>query len=504
MKVAVVGAGIGGLFTAWRLLRSGKYSEVKVYEGSDRIGGRLLTWFPHDDDHAVRGELGGMRFIPAQHKLVAKLVADLRLESLEFPATTQFTYLRGEHLTRYGAVPYQLRPDERGLAPDALLQKVIATIAAHNGLNLKEMTRQEWDDKKPTLTWKNQLLSTIGFWNVMLDIVSNEGYKFITDGLGYYSLTSNWNAAEALQFIATDFADDPYYTLTDGYSALATTIASEIAEHIQINRSVSSLRRAGRQWELTFAGGGTEQADAVVLGLPGRAMDLVDFPADVKAKLAGLQTALIRVPAFKLFLLYKENWWSYGPGRFTTTLPIRQTYNFNVLPAKPGDTQLMAMATYDDLTAVPYWHGLEHAEAAQPANEGIGEVFHPHRFSGALNQNAATGLPVGFHVAPPGMVKRAQTQLAEATGKAIPAPHASAYMDWSEDPYGGGWSFWAPGTNVARVMAETRQLADSLFVVGDSFSGMQGWVEGALTYTEKLLQEKFELDPYLPGYYVGH
>eukprot|EP00172_Hildenbrandia_rubra_P003876 Plantae.Rhodophyta-Hildenbrandia_rubra.ctg67786.p1 GENE.Plantae.Rhodophyta-Hildenbrandia_rubra.ctg67786~~Plantae.Rhodophyta-Hildenbrandia_rubra.ctg67786.p1 ORF type:complete len:107 (+),score=7.73 Plantae.Rhodophyta-Hildenbrandia_rubra.ctg67786:74-394(+) len=44
--ISIVGAGIGGLYTAWRLaVDSGKYdgSRICIFEAKNRIGGRWLT-----------------------------------------------------------------------------------------------------------------------------------------------------------------------------------------------------------------------------------------------------------------------------------------------------------------------------------------------------------------------------------------------------------------------------------------------------------------------------
>lgn len=506
--VAIVGAGIGGIYTGWRLRQAGY--DVTIYEGSERVGGRLLTWFPNYPDRTVRGELGGMRFIPKQHQMVARLVRTLGLQPQSFPATAELWYLRDTYVKDFSdpaQVPYQLRPGEQGKSPDQLLKLVINEVARVNEIpDPFALTREKWDAIKPNLKWKGEPLSHFGFWNVTLDIVSAEAYSLITDGLGYYSLTSNWNAAEAMQFIATDFASDEYDTLMEGYSALATRLAGQFVAsggRVRTRSRVTRMDRVGRGWQLQFGNGATEQADVALLGLPGRAMELIAFPPEVEQKLAGLQSAVIRVPAFKLFLLYAQNWWPFGKGRTITDLPLRQTYNFNVVDSQRS---FMAMASYDDLTAVPYWHGLEREVHPDVLTAEARELFHPARFSGVPEGEEPTDQPPGFTPASPPMLSRAQEQLRLSSGLSqIPLPAASAYMDWNQDPYGGGWSFWAPGTNVPRVMTDMRYLADNLFVVGDSFSGIQGWVEGALTYAEKLLQgEPFKLPAFLPGYYVGH
>ena len=72
--IAIVGGGIGGIYTGWRLLSADDLGEqvapwaaardgglkISIFEGSDRIGGRLLSArSPHLPETTV--EVGGMR-----------------------------------------------------------------------------------------------------------------------------------------------------------------------------------------------------------------------------------------------------------------------------------------------------------------------------------------------------------------------------------------------------------------------------------------------------------
>ena len=86
VDVAVIGGGIGGIYTGWRLLTSplaqsrladwqaarGKL-RVAVFEGSGRLGGRLLSArSPHMPD--TTAEIGGMRYVAPAQTLVMGLV----------------------------------------------------------------------------------------------------------------------------------------------------------------------------------------------------------------------------------------------------------------------------------------------------------------------------------------------------------------------------------------------------------------------------------------------
>ena len=77
----------------------------------------------------------------------------------------------------------------------------------------------------------------------------------------------------------------------------------------------------------------------------------------------------------------------------------------------------------------------------------------------------------------------------------LPEPSLPLVKDWAEDPYGGGWHFWRPGINVAVTLPLVRQPIESMpvYICGESYTNQQGWVEGALTSAEHVLQKYFKL-----------
>jgi tryptophan 2-monooxygenase len=66
--IAIIGAGMGGLVSAYELLRAGA-SNVVLYEASGRIGGRAYSVPFTSQAPAFLAEMGAMRFPPSEYSL---------------------------------------------------------------------------------------------------------------------------------------------------------------------------------------------------------------------------------------------------------------------------------------------------------------------------------------------------------------------------------------------------------------------------------------------------
>jgi hypothetical protein len=116
--VLVVGGGMSGMYTAWKLQHDRPQLKIRLLEMADYIGGRLLSVKPPGSDTMV-AELGGMRYSEKAHPKVAALVKELEIATYEFNTPTQFYYLRGEHLPASAfdgrkPIPYHLSKGELG------------------------------------------------------------------------------------------------------------------------------------------------------------------------------------------------------------------------------------------------------------------------------------------------------------------------------------------------------------------------------------------------------
>lgn len=525
LDIAVVGGGVSGAYSAWRLQEAqGESHRIALFEYSDRIGGRLFTvtmpGLPN-----VHAEVGGMRYIKDQHPVVTSVVEHLRLPTKPFPmgapppvgANCNLFYLRGKHLRLHELadphkVPYNMAWPERGMGPTQLQIQVMNNLYPNFGnLTLCEQMK---------IHVFGQPMYKFGFWNLLYRVLSNEGYQFMKDAGGYEANVAN--ACAVTQLPATEYGDNTeFLTLRDGYDQLPITLAKRFqqlpgklssAQRLRMNHRLASieLKRGEYPYILHFEPTETEKyvtrvragrkgaaakpvavrAKKVILAMPRRSLELIqsEFFDDSWLK-ENLPSVLIQ-SAFKLFLAYERPWWralGLVAGRSVTDLPVRQIYYFGTEAEQEGGEPWMnslLMASYNDMGTVPFWKGLEQGNPYLGYRPSCGS-----QTEGCVI--AGDELPATDQ-----MVRVAQKQVEEVHGlPEIPMPYAAVYHSWNEDPYGGGWHEWKAGYRLDEIMCRMRKPVPEhdIYIVGEAYSYGQGWVEGALDTAESTLQDHFGL-----------
>lgn len=515
IEVAIVGAGVSGVYSGWRLVTEGGLKDVTVFEASERVGGRLLSVEPPGIDNMV-AELGGMRILPAVQPRIAELLKVLnrgqreKIETYPFPVDepANIAFLRGVHLrlADFGdpaAVPYRLDFLERGHTAGAIVLNAIEQIVP--GITAAGLNEYERRDLARETRFDGQPLWKLGFWEVLVRVLSGEGYQLGLDAGGYQSTLSNWNAADAIPWYLSDFGVDPRYEgFKRGFQQVPLTLAKRFEAaggRIEHGRQLVRFEVAGKGAVLHFADGETVRAGKLVLAMPRRALDLVapDSPFLHQAEVAALVSSVTPRPLFKLFTTYEYPWWipaGVESGRTVTDLPVRQTYYW---PTDEGAAATsgpaMLMASYDDGTNIGFWDGFRD-KRGRGWRAGAEKVPRPEMFRGVSEaEGKAPASPSDAewrrHHAPQAMVDEVQRQLARIHGISyVPRVQEAAFHDWGDDPYGGGWNSWNIGVQSWKVIRQvTRPDPDApVFVCGEAYSDAQGWVEGALQSADIMLR----------------
>lgn len=504
VDVAIVGGGIGGVHTGWRLATADLTGsplaahtgddgrlDVRVYELSDRIGGRLVSLDP-PEIAGIKAEFGGMRFLTNQ-PIVSGLVDTLGLSHRPFPVSgdDSIYYLRGHHLrhdelTDPDRVPYGLSWQERGKTPGELIMEAIDTILP----GATELTDEQWRDVQANYTFQGRHLWELGFWNLLHTVMSSEAFAYVLDAGGYDTTVTNWNAAEALPWYLADFGPDAVYlTLDDGMEALPLRVADAFVEaggSIHCDHRLDTFaRRDDGLVDVHFHGDRPSiVARHLVLAMPRRALELLDDDNELLSHpdVTPLLGTVTPHPMFKLFLCYRYPWWQdagVANGRSVTDLPLRQVYYFgseakgpSAMNAELRDSLLMA--SYDDGGNVGFWRGLADADHSTT-----------HCFPPSDEPRWSR------YACPDPMIEHAQRQLRLVHDlEYLPEPYAAGFQDWGQDPVGGAWHSWDIHVKAWEVRPRMEQpLPDwPVHVVGEAYSDAQGWIEGALRTSEAVVR----------------
>jgi hypothetical protein len=543
VDIAIVGGGIGGIYAGWRLMTSPRGAglaanwanargtlKVALFEGSDRIGGRLLSArSPLMPD--TTAEIGGMRYVSPAQKRVKGLVENV----LRLPTHRQtvdvdgnIAFLRGRLLrnTALGnptALPYWFDPDEaawlgarKGSNPAMLIARELIRLMPKIPEKLKSSQLRQYLE---TVEIDGLPLWRHAFWNLLAKHISPDGYNAARATIGYDCLGGNTNALDLITEFFDFTPEVEYLMVNQGYEAVPWQLQQKFLEaggEITVERWLDGffgikLADGSQGVQLNFRDGGKLSARAIVLAMPRRAIELLRPEGEIlgpaNTKFRHDLASVSGIPLFKLFLLYSESWWQtagVSSGRSLTDMPLRQCYYWPVGPSgdgvpKPGEPSLVM--AYDDLLNVDFWAALDTRSEVHKAGLPLGAHV-PHAlpmfgraaipdappprdpFSARLRANWE------LHKATKPMVEELHRQLLQMHGiDSAPEPIDAAYMDWSRDPYGGGVHLWNVNYNSEDMVTRMTQPVEGFpcYICGEAYSTNQTWAEGALETADIVL-----------------
>ncbi len=549
--VAIVGGGVSGVYSGWRLLTAnpgespqlkklaGKNGKLKVavFEGTDRIGGRLLSARPPGFPDSTTCEIGGMRYVSTQTLVRSLVENELKLPRYEqvVDQPDNIMYLRGQqmrfsqnqdpaampYLLDWGEEQYILKNDPSGLIGWGI-SKLLPQVNNLSPEELEKFLRTAVVDGTPVYQH--------GFWNLLARALSPDAYQVARALVGYDCLGSNANAVDLICEYFNFTPGVHYYLFNQGYDTVPWELekrfkkaGGEVIQGEWVSGFESTTLSDGSTGvELHFRGKRESvTASAIILAMPRRSLELLDrvgpvFGPQHAAHVHHLIGSVRPIPLYKLFLAYEYPWWQavdVRQGRSLTDTPVRQLYYWPIdpaaaTPASQGNALLMA---YNDATNVDFWEGLSGAET--PAMHTRGAVEHFRKLAPGVRMFDAVPLANleaapkdeytrrlrdnwNEHRAPYEMVMEMHRQIKRMHNiQYAPHPIDAAYMDWSVDPYGGGVHFWNRGYKSWEVLHQITQPVKDFpaYICGEAYSTNQTWVEGALQTAEIVLQNHLGL-----------
>lgn len=363
----VVGAGMAGLYCAWRILGNDAKADLLILDRSDRTGGRLdsdLVHFGHGE--TVKEEEGGMRFTfdLMDNLMSLLLVFGLDKDVVPFPMSgggANRLCFRGRSFTKAQGADdnyaiwsslYNLASAERGIDPGGMIDTVFNRILSANPQFRYEpglRTPEFWQRFRLECRWNGVALKDWSLWNLFADMgYSNECITMLYGLAGFNgTFLSRMNAGEAYQLLEDFPAAPDFHTLRNGFSTLPNALVGAIGkEHIHLNTQVESIdeKTAGGyvvRYTSKNPGAhpmtGSIKARKIVLAMPRAPLETLFVRSNALNRLPGggaeklwnaLQTTTNQA-LLKVNLYYDKAWWG---NNLSGQTPVGYGPNFADLP----------------------------------------------------------------------------------------------------------------------------------------------------------------------------
>ncbi|CAF2140727.1 unnamed protein product [Rotaria magnacalcarata] len=467
LNIAVIGAGVSGLTASVELARAGH--RVTIYEGSSRVGGRILTYRQPGTNYVT--ELGAMRLPLDAHRLLSDYVKKrYNLPFKEFINSDDdaMVFINNVRLTvreadrNPDALGFNVTEDERGKTAAQLWDRAIERL-----LKMKNETGHDNFIKiygsysiDQYLTSVNMSRAAIDYVGLMLNIETNlhtsltesiSDMEIISDDTKFYYIEGgNDRLTEAL---IKDCLSIPEGRCNISYDSKIVTVDLNDRRPNDIGMEyVTSNSMLPKP---------TDRYHTVIVSTTATAARLIEFknPDFFKDKYRALRQVHYDC-ASKVSLFFKKAWWldlGIDGGRSTTDLLARFAYFQNFNGSYVGGAAIIGSYTWSQDAIV--WQSLSD-------NVSINTVL--------SNLNSIYSTPNVPSFSDGGKVKH-----------------------WCDDPWShGAFVLFTPYQEL-HLKRSLRDPVGSIYFIGEHTSSAHAWIEGgilsALEAALKIQEEYFDV-----------
>lgn len=367
---SIFGAGPSGLYTAWRLITSGRAKAgdtVALYEwgkysfygqsGTRAPAGRICTYFYRNDSSQSHIEAGGMRFIQYDpstgdgHRLVTWTIGALGLGNkiVDFNTTDNpLLYLREQHIYQADISPTNtvryFSPGNNAAPAATLFTNISGLITGNTPVQTRAQQCQFYASGTLPANFNSfvyppgTVAGNVGYWNVFYDQAANEAYDYANDAGGYTSNVINWNAANAAVYNGEFAPGGAFKTLADGYSEVFYELYRQALMAAQQQGVTLTLTQETRLHSIWLENGairyqlahasdpyrpasGTAGTDYAFLAMPPNSIQLVAEATryvDMSGKTDVLNASAVQnylasailQPSFRILMFFDRPWWN--------------------------------------------------------------------------------------------------------------------------------------------------------------------------------------------------
>lgn len=443
-RVLVLGAGLAGLNAALILQDAGL--DVRVLEGRNRVGGRVLS------HRNVPGnpESGGTSFGPGYARIMSAC-ASYRVELVDITPIVPFFFQRDLFLgtERVSADAWATHP--RNPFP-AEMKKVVPwdylnrTIGPKNPLT----TADAWADPAnakldiPLRDWLKQLGWSDEVIRFAYDMnpgwgnsASDVSTLLVLGALRFAQLQREISKGKAAGFVAKG-----------GNEAVPEAMAKALRRPVEFNRSVTAIRSDRDGVRVRCADGSTHEADHVVCSIPTSVLKRIRIEPSLPAAQARAVRELGVQTISMMHLVPKKKFWEADG--FSPSMATDGLINMMVAERKG--------ATPEEVTSLTVWLRAANAKKLDAMSE----------------KDAKTA------------VLRELARLRPASKGQV---EAAAWHSWINDPFArGDWAVWHPG-QVTAFAHEVGKAHGRIHFCGEHTALSNRGMEGAMESAERAALE---------------
>jgi len=263
MRIAIVGGGMAGLNTAYKLQKAGL--RATIYEGADRTGGRIFTATNLLGD-GLTTELGG-EFIDTTHEEMLALMDEFKLERLDTQEVgtlkPETYFVNGRHYTQTQAARAFVPLAKQILEDFDSMGEVVNYETEGGGSAFDKLSIAQYFDKIGATGWMRELLDVAYVTEYGLDSPEQSALNFI-----FLIGTGDLKDTSSLVLLGES---DERYKIRGGNQRVVDELAKRLDAQIERRHRLEAIRSKGSAYTLTFqTGNGARDVDAdiVVLAIP--------------------------------------------------------------------------------------------------------------------------------------------------------------------------------------------------------------------------------------------
>ncbi|CAH3038248.1 unnamed protein product, partial [Porites lobata] len=452
-EVAIVGGGIGGLYTAESLLRHEKETNVCLFERNERLGGRFYDYvFPQVPDETVG--LGAWRIDLANYNLRNILERlSIKYEEWNFYENSR-TETRGQSSREDHEIKKQSFP--------TLLK------SKFQNMTWSEMHQYLFNEEHVREAGRFATFQTY-----QQNILTPEGSEFYFDIFGYEGdlRGGEKRVVEYYKLLDEDFTGNEIRPVK-GMSAITNALeesAKALGAKIYTGSEISSINQRKNIFVLRTSTGKIKAKKLVVAAPPGsfkkirgRVAQMIQQQEEFKSIKA--------FPAFKAAAVYERAWWEDIKDEATQLYPMERF-----------------LSNSDCLGwTLPHSGRGKNGEAVLHLAYKDGECG--EKWGSILNSVSKSLVDQEVHRA-----------IEYKFNMTVPKPLETVYKYWNE----GAWYLQRPGCNVSMRRVENWAKKPfprkQIYIVGSAYNPYRAYSEGALVSANNALLEGWGIPIPSPG-----